>query len=130
MHTVDLDRQGTVMKLDDVRKALADISLPVKEAKSSSATEIKIDWSRVKSTGGWLRSAADLPDDAPAKLRHIIGHTSNLKELNGDLIERGLLRKGYGSWSDVTHAIAAGFKCYGRYTPEQIAEALLADLPC
>jgi hypothetical protein len=119
----------TVTKVDDVRKALADISLPVKEAKPSGATEIKFDWSKVNRPG-WLKSVADLPDDAPAKLRVIVGHAGNLKELNEDLIERGLLTKGYGSWSDVTHAIAASLKIYGKHTLEQIAEALLADLPC
>jgi hypothetical protein len=93
-------------------------------------TEIKIDWPKVKSTGGWLKAVADLPEDAPAKLRHILGHTGTLKELNADLIERALLKKAYVSWSDVTDAIAASFKFYGKYTSEQIAEALLADLPC
>ena len=62
------------------------------------------------------------------KLKHIIGHTGSLKELNEDLIQLGILKKGYGSWSDVTHATAASFKLYGKYTPEQVAEALLADL--
>lgn len=119
----------TVTKIDDVRKALANIVEPVKEAKASGATDIKIDWSKAQQPG-WLKSVADLPDDAPAKLRHIIGHTGTLRELNADLIQLGILKKGYGSWSDVTHALAAGFKFYGKYTPEQIAEALLADLPC
>ena len=127
---VPLHLLDTVTKVDDVRKALANVAEPVKEAKASGATEIKIDWPKVKSTGGWLKSVADLPDDAPAKLRHIIGHTGTLKELSADLIERGLLKKAYVSWSDVTHAIAAGFKSYGKYSPEEIAEALLADLPC
>ena len=124
LHLVD-----TVTKIDDVRKALANVVEPVKETKPSGTTDIKIDWSKVQRPG-WLKSVADLPDDAPAKLKHIIGHTGNLKELNADLIQLGILKKGYGSWSDVTHAIAAGFKFYGKYTPEQIAEALLADLPC
>ena len=63
------------------------------EAKPSGATDIKIDWSKVKRPG-WLKSVADLPDDAPAKLKHIIGHTGNLKELNEDLIQLGMLNEG------------------------------------
>lgn len=126
---VPISITGAVTKVDDLRKALADIVKAEKDAKSSGATEIKIDWSKVNCPG-WLQSVADLPDDAPAKLKHIIGHSGNLKELNEDLIKLGMLTKGYGSWSDVTHATAASFKLYGKYTPEQIAEALLADLPC
>ena len=120
---------GAVAKIEDVRKALANVAEPVKQAKLNGATDIKIDWSKVHQPG-WLKSVADLPEDAPAKLRHIIGHTGTLKELSADLIERGLLKKGYSSWSDVTYAIAASFKSFGKYTPERIAEALLADLPC
>jgi predicted P-loop ATPase len=91
--------------------------------------EIKIDWSKVQRPG-WLKSVADLPNDAPAKLKCIIGHTGNLKDLNDDLAVLGELAKSYQSWSDVTHAIAATFKCWGQHTTEQIAEVLLADLPC
>ena len=121
--------KGIIKSPLTLAKAPANIAEPVKEAKPSGATDIKIDWSKVQRPG-WLKSAADLPDDAPAKLKQIIGHTGNLRELNADLIQLGILKKGYGSWSDVTHAIAAGFKFYGKYIPEQIAEALLADLPC
>jgi Virulence-associated protein E len=121
-----LSLADSVTKIDDVRQALANIAEPVKQANAASA--LKIDWSKVKQPG-WLKSAADLPDDAPAKLKHIIAHTGNLKELNTDLIHLGLLTKGYGSWSDVTQAIAAIFK-FCNHTPEQIAEVLLADLPC
>ena len=91
---------------------------------------IKIDWTKVKSTDGWLKTVADLPDDAPAKLMHIIGHVGNLKDLNDDLLSLGMITKNYGSWSDVTQAVAASFKLYGKYNLEQIAEALLANLPC
>ncbi len=84
------------------------------EATATADKAIKIDWSKVQQPG-WLKSVADLPDDAPAKLKHIIGHTGNLKELSADLIERQLLKKGYSSWSDVTYAIAASFKsCQSR----------------
>jgi hypothetical protein len=88
-----------------------------------------IDWAKVRQPG-WLRSAADLPDDIPHKVRDIVNHAGTLKELNDGLMEWGQLSRPYGSWSDVTFALAASFKAYGIYTPEQIAEALLADLPC
>ena len=115
----------TVTKIDDVRKALANVSEA--EAKPSGATTI--DWSKVQRPG-WLKSVADLPDDVPVKLKHIIGHTGTLKDLSDDLAKLGHLSRPYRSWSDVTQAIAGSFKFYGKYTPEQIAEALLADLPC
>lgn len=95
----------------------------------ATATETKIDWSKVLQPG-WLSSVTDLPDDTPAKLKCIIGHAGTLKELNDDLAALGPLAKPYQSWSDVTHAIAAGFKFCGKYTSEQIAEVLLAALPC
>ncbi|MGB6509236.1 MAG: virulence-associated E family protein [Xanthobacteraceae bacterium] len=103
---------------------------PATEAKSNGATDIKIDWPKVKSTGGWLKSVADLPDATPAKLRTIVGHSGTLEELNDQLIAAKLLEKAYRSWSEVTLAFAAGLKSSGSYTPEQIAEALLANLPC
>src|SRR5262249_5362482 len=89
----------------------------------------KIDWNKVKQPG-WLNSAADLPSDIPNKLRRIIEHTGTLKDLNDDLIEDGHIGNHYKSWSEVTFALAAGLKYYGKYTPEEIAEALLADLHC
>ena len=116
-------------KIDDVRKALANFDEPKSEPKASDTAEIKIDWSKV-ARPGWLKSVSDLPDDAPPKLKTIIGHTGTLKELNEDLIREGILTKGYGSWSDVTYSLAASFKHYGKYTLEEIAEALLADLQC
>jgi hypothetical protein len=88
-----------------------------------------IDWARVRQPG-WLSSAADLPDDIPPKVRDIIKHTGTLPELNDGLLEWGLLSQPYESWSDVTFALAASLKAYGKFTLEQIAEALLADLPC
>ncbi|HUZ32122.1 MAG TPA: VapE domain-containing protein [Xanthobacteraceae bacterium] len=127
--SLNLIDHAPVTKVDDVRKALANVAEPDKAAKAGGASKITIDWSKVKRPG-WLKSVADLPDDAPARLKHIIGHDGNLRELNENLIQLGMLKKGYGSWSDVTHAIAAAFKFYGKYTPEQIAEALSADLPC
>ena len=41
-----------------------------------------------------------------------------------------LLNKPYRSWSEVTLALAAVFKRWGTYGVEEIAEALMADLPC
>src|SRR5262249_38301181 len=88
-----------------------------------------IDWAKVKQPG-WLKSITDLPADAPAKLRHIIRHTGSLDELNNDLIASKHLTKPYKSWGAVTLALTALLKSYGRYTIEEVAEALSADLPC
>ena len=121
--------RDTATSIDRIRNALANVAMPVPGARASGATESKIDWSKVRQPG-WLNSMADLPGDVPDKLRVIIGHTGTLYDLNRDLIETGYLTKPYHSWSDVTLAIAAGLKFYGKYTAEEIAEALLADLPC
>lgn len=123
-----LNDKAPVTKLGDVRKALANVGETVKEAKPGGAAKIRIDWPKVKTTDGWLKSVADLPVHAQAKLRIIVEHGGNLKELNDQLIEAKLLNKAYRSWSEVTQAATAGFKICG-LEPEQIAEALLADLP-
>jgi hypothetical protein len=87
-----------------------------------------VDWAKVKEPG-WLKSAADLPDGTPLKIRIIVGHTGNLDGLNSNLRGKGLLEKDYRSWSEVTLALTTLLKICD-YTPEQIAEALSADLPC
>jgi hypothetical protein len=102
---------------------------PAETPKDNDKAAIQIDWTKVKKPG-WLKSAADLPVDAPRKLKVIIDHRGTLKELSEDLTEAGLINKRYGSWSDVTFALAAAFKHWARYSLEEIAEALMADLPC
>ena len=80
---------------------------------------------------GWLKSAADLPPGFSAKGRVIVAHSGNLKDLKFDLEQAGVLPvKPYQSWSDVSFALAGIFKAYGRYSNEQIAAALMADLEC
>jgi hypothetical protein len=120
---------GAISKIEDVRKALADIVEPAETPKVSDKAEILIDWAKVKSPG-WLKSAADLPPDAPRKLKIILGHIGILAELTEDLTAAELLNKPYRSWSEVTLALAAVFKQWGKYGVEEIAEALMADLPC
>jgi hypothetical protein len=120
---------GVVTKVDHVRQALASIIVPEKVSSCCPEREIEIDWTQVKQPG-WLQSVNDLPADAPAKLRHIVGHQGTLSELNEQLIDATLLQKPYGSWSEVTFALVAVLKYTGKYTPEQIAEALLAPLHC
>ena len=95
----------------------------------NDTTEIAIDWSKVDRPG-WFNSADDLPIDASTALRTIIEHDGTLRHLNDQLMGAGLLEKPYESWEDVTHALAAILKHSHAYTPEQIAEVLLADLPC
>jgi predicted P-loop ATPase len=89
-----------------------------------------IDWTVVDQHLGWLKSAADLPSIGfSAKGRAIVAHAGNLKALNFDLTQAGLLKHGYNyhSWSEVTLALTGVFKADGRFTNEQTAAALLAD---
>jgi predicted P-loop ATPase len=120
--------QSKLLWFDDTSYPLD--AFPKEEPKEKPSSEVnKIDWDKVKQPG-WLNSAADLPDDIPPKTRRIVEHIGSLKELNDDLIKEGQLSNPYGSWSEVTLALAASLKYYGKYTLEQIAEVLLADLPC
>jgi hypothetical protein len=102
--------------------------------KVNDKARIQIDWTKVKKPG-WLTSAAGLPDDTPRKIKIIVGHKGKdnkgrLRELEEDLQEAGLITKRYGSWSEVTFALAAALKHWNRHSPEEIAEALMANLPC
>jgi hypothetical protein len=107
-------------------------------ALAGTGTGGAIDWTTVEQHIGWLKSIADLPISFSAKGRAIIGHSGNLNDLNFDLDQAGLLPKDkatgeskpYQSWSDVSFALAAIFKHDGRYSNEQIAAALMADLDC
>lgn len=92
--------------------------------------QITIAWAQVPRHAGWLKSAADLPSDFSAKGHIIVGHSGSLKDLQADLADAGVVEKPYASWSEVTHALAAIFKADGRYSPEQIAAALMCPLPC
>ncbi|WP_198031096.1 virulence-associated E family protein [Bradyrhizobium sp. th.b2] len=89
-----------------------------------------IDWTKVAEHAGWLKSAADLPEDFNAKGKLIIGHAGNLDDLRFDLDQANLASKPYQSWSEVSFALTAIFKNDKRFSNEQIAAALLCDLPC
>lgn len=127
---------GRIVRIDDEAWASADQFqwLPEgakQEAPPSEQPAAKdIDWQKVSEHSGWLKSVADLPNDFSPKGKRIIDHDGNLAELNDALIEAGHVEKKYGSWSDVTCALAAIFKIDGRFTREQIAAALAGDLPC
>jgi hypothetical protein len=100
-------------------------------AKADASTDSPlIDWSKAAEHAGWLKTAADLPIYFNAKGRIIVAHEGNLKDLNIDLKQAGLVEKPYGSWSDVSFALAAIFKADGRFAWEQIAAALLCNLDC
>ena len=47
----------------------------------------------------------------------IVAHQGSLKELNLDLKQAVLIEKPYGSWSDVSFALAAISKADGRFDP-------------
>jgi len=100
------------------------------DANRAGAGNAEIDWAVVDQHKRWLKSVADLPADFSTKGKAIIAHSGNLKDLNFDLQHAGALVKPYQSWSEVVFALAAIFKADGRYSNEQIAAALLADLQC
>jgi hypothetical protein len=105
----------------------------VKDATRSTQTIVtkntNIDWTKVDEHAGWLKDANDLPKDFSVKGRMIVAHTGNIKDLIFDLKEAGLVVS-YPSWSEVGIALAAILKNDGRFTNEQIAAALMCDLPC
>jgi predicted P-loop ATPase len=92
--------------------------------------KLTIDWSTVEKYAGWLKSAADLPTGFNTKGAMIVAHAGNLEDLNHDLRQAELVEKKYASWSEVSMALAAVFKADGRFTLEQVAAALMCDLPC
>ncbi|WP_051396961.1 virulence-associated E family protein [Bradyrhizobium elkanii] len=96
----------------------------------AGSANASIDWTAVQQHIGWLKSADNLPSDFSVRARLIVRHSGNLKDLNFDLQQAGVPNKPYRSWSEVTFALAAIFKSDGRYSNEQIAAALLADLEC
>ena len=113
---------------------LSDFPLPSAGEQASDdatpAAPVAIDWAKVEEHAGWLTGVEALPADFRPKGRMIVAHRGNIKELNADLIDAGLLAKGYSSWSDVTLALTAVLKADARYTTEKIAAALMCDLPC
>lgn len=127
---VPLSITDAVTAVDDMREALANIPDPTNLTVTKDGAEITVDWSKVRTTRGWLQCANDLRADASPKLRAIVGHSGSLHDLNGQLTGIKLIEKPYRSWSEVTFALTGCLKSSGAYTLEQIAEALLADLPC
>ena len=89
-----------------------------------------IDWAKVDQHAGWLTGVDVLPMDFSLKGRMIVAHGGNICDLNFDLRQAGLLTKPYGTWSAVSFALAAIFKNDGRFSNEQIADALMCDLEC
>jgi hypothetical protein len=102
------------------------------EAESTTENpDLKIDWNKVQQHAGWLKNENDLPSDFSAKGIMIVAHSGSFKDLNDELMEAGLIEKPYDSnWSSVSFALATIFKADGRFTTEQIAAALICDLPC
>ena len=88
-----------------------------------------IDWTSVENYIGWLKSANDSAN-FNIKGKAIIAHSGTLGDLNFDLSHGGILIKPYQSWSEVSFALASIFKSDGRFSNEQIAAVLMADLDC
>lgn len=90
-----------------------------------------IDWNVVEQHAGWLKTAADLLNGFSAKGRMIVDHRGSIADLNDALKEAGLMSgRPYTSLRGISYALTAIFKRDQRYTPEQIAAALLCKLDC
>lgn len=96
---------------------------------SGTGSAPPLNWTEVARHTGWLKSANDLPNDFPVKGRIIVAHRGSLSDLKAALAEAGQPVK-YPGWSEVTFGLAAVFKAHGKLPREQIAAALLCDLPC
>jgi predicted P-loop ATPase len=138
-------RPTKLLKFDDVACTLdefpsratrpegaVDDARPSKIAETSNIVSFSkdIDWLKVEEHTGWLKGVDDLPDNFNFKGKMIVAHAGNIKDLNLDIQEAGHVTKPYQSWSEVGHALAAIFKNHGGFTNEQIAAALMCDLPC
>jgi hypothetical protein len=108
----------------------------VKDAKPKAGkaaprnSDAALDWTKVNEHAGWLKGADSLPWDFSEKGRTIVAHTGDLVALNSALKQANPGDSAYRSWSEVAFALAAILKGYGKFTYEQIAAALLCNLPC
>jgi hypothetical protein len=111
--------------LDAFRQAPAEAN---SQKTDETKSDVTVDWAKVLDQDvSWL---GDLPAEFPRKGRIIIEHGGTLPELCEILKEAKLLEKNYESWSEVMFALAAVLKQYGKLSPEQMAAALMAPLPC
>jgi len=135
-HRAVVVKGGFIDLRDDLAEFESSGGPPAKDAgpgstsNSSGDSTGNIDWAVVEKHIDWLKSTADLPANFSAKGRAVIAHSGNLKDLELDLAHAGMLLKPYQSWSEVAFAVAAIFKSDGRFSNEQIAAALMADLEC
>lgn len=118
-----------VCSIEHVRSVLPDLG-DAPRGDESRSEKVTVDWGKVNEHAGWLKSVGDLPGDFSLKGKLIIAHEGTLKELGESLVDAGLLQKNYTSWSDVALSLCAIFKGDGRFSLEQIAAALMCDLPC
>lgn len=132
---------NAITAVADVRAALANSVAPSVPGRGLVTTatpqgELKVDWSKVNKADPWLKGVESLPDDAHDKVKIIVALGSGtskgtLEDLKWAIRDAKLERdKPYGSWSEVTEALAAGLKLCKCWTPEWIAEAIAAPLPC
>ncbi len=140
-----------IMAVQDIREALGRVDSSVGNGVGSDrgdgavhpsgvATDkadlITVDWSKVNKLNPWLSSVEDLPEGAHAKLRIIVETKDiDIDDLRYRVIIAGQQREGErkpfkGGWSDVSQSMAAYLKMTKDWTPEWLAEALWADLPC
>jgi len=112
------------------RYSLSEFEAAAPQAVAATADKpaIKINWSEVPHQDlSWLDN---LPLTFPRKGELILNHSGALKDLNELLEEEGLQgEKPYGSWSDVTHALAAVLKGTD-LSHDMMAAVLCAKRPC
>jgi hypothetical protein len=127
--TVKLAWSGETIEPEALWEVVKDAkaAAPAVVAKSSGAA---IDWSKVSEHSGWLTGVDILPPGFSFKGKMIVAHTGNIADLNFDIEQAGTVMKPYKSWSEVSIGLAAIFKNHGGFSNEQIAAALMCDLPC
>jgi predicted P-loop ATPase len=115
---------GATCLLEDFPRPAAKLAVPTR----AKGTPLAIDWAKIEELAKEPRGVDDLPKNASDKLRTIVD-SEDLDSLNKALQAADDLKKPYGSYSEVTFALAACLKNTGMQK-EKIAAWLMADLPC
>jgi hypothetical protein len=92
---------------------------------------VSIDWAKVDQHTGWLKSAANLPQNFSVVGKLLIEHVGTIEDLNTDLKRSGVvISKPIANWAEAAFVLTMKMRADGRLTAEQIAAALLCPLAC
>jgi predicted P-loop ATPase len=127
--TIKKEWNGELVDPDKLWAAVKDAK-PKAGKSGSGNSDAALDWTKVIEHAGWLKGAESLPIGFSEKGMTIVAHTGDLAALNSALKKFGPGDTAYPSWSHVTFALAAILKRHGKFTNEQVAAALLCNLPC